>query len=275
MSTLNTTLGFIGAGNMARSIIMGLIKCGVSPHLITASNPSGRCLDGLAKEYNIQTTRDNEIAASHSDVLILAVKPHIIPDVLQTLKSKINPSRHLVISIASGICLKDLSESLPQTTPVVRAMPNTPAQVGYGLTCCIANKTVTSKQRDLTQQLFEAVGTALWLKDDEALNKAAAIAGCGPAYFFYMMESLLAVAEEWGFESEVGKILTANTALGAAQLYTQAHEKPSDLRRAVTSPGGMTAAAIECFDNHQMKTTIITAIKAAYERAIALSKKLR
>lgn len=274
MSTLHSTLGFIGAGNMAHSIIGGLVNTGMAPHLITASNPNGDKLERLAQQYGIQTTTDNKDNVAQSQVIILAVKPQVLPTVLQEINPVVDPTTHLIISIASGVTLADLAQGLPSNTPIIRAMPNTPAQVGQGVTCCVANKAVSSQQQALTTTLFNAVGTTLWVQDDDAINKTAAIAGCGPAYFFYMMESLFSVAKEWGFSEAMAKTLTAQTALGAAQLYAQGEQTPTALRKAVTSPGGMTAAAIELFDKNTMKETITTAIKAAYERAVALSKEV-
>ena len=275
MPPLDSTLGFIGAGNMARSIIEGLVHQAISPYLITASSPRSDKLEALAQEYGIETTTDNGENVEQSQVIILAVKPQVLPTVLQEIHPRVDPKTHLIISIASGIPLVDLAQQLPINTPIIRAMPNTPAQVARGVTCCLANETVTTQQRSLATALFDAVGTTLWLPNDDAIDKAAAIAGCGPAYFFYMMESLFAVAKEWGFSDSVAKTLTAQTALGAAQLYIQGQQTPTALRQAVTSPGGMTAAAINVFDKHAMGTTIATAIEAAYERAVALSKKVR
>ena len=274
MSTLHSTLGFIGAGNMAHSIISGLINKGTAPQLITASNPRSNKLTHLMQEYGIQTTTDNNENVEKSQLIILAVKPQVLPSVLEEIKKTVNPTTHLVISIASGITIADLAQKLPSNTPIIRAMPNTPTQIGEGLTCCVANHRVSEEQKALATTVFDGVGTTLWVQDDDAIDKAAAIAGCGPAYFFYMMESLLTVAKEWGFSDPMAKTLVAQTALGAAQLYTQGSKTPASLQQAVTSPEGMTAAAIELLDKNTMKETIASAVKAAYDRAIALSKEV-
>jgi pyrroline-5-carboxylate reductase len=267
-------LGFIGAGNMAASLIGGLIAKGYSPQMISAADPYAPALDALAARSGIHACTDNHTVANASDVLILAVKPQVMKAVLTDLAPALRARKPLIISIAAGISIDSLCAWLGEALPVVRCMPNTPALVQLGASGLYANAQVSQAQRQQAQAVLEAVGIALWLDNEGQIDAVTAVSGSGPAYFFLLMEAMIAAGQQLGLSAETATALTLQTALGAAQMAVQSDVDPAELRRRVTSPGGTTERAIAYFEQQQLRETVAGALAAAAERSKALSEQL-
>ncbi len=275
MSNMSTsTLGFIGAGNMASSLIDGLIRQGHAPQSIIASTRHATTQDALHKRFHILATRDNHAVASAADMVVLAVKPQMLKAVLLDIAPTLHIHKPLIISVAAGISLNSIETWLGGTLPIVRCMPNTPAQVLMGASGLYANAHVSAAQRVQTQAILEAVGLAVWLDTEAQIDAVTAVSGSGPAYFFLLMEAMIATGIELGLAPETARALTLQTARGAAQMAVQADVDPATLRARVTSPGGTTASAIAYFDSHKLRETISGAVQAAAARSKELTETL-
>jgi pyrroline-5-carboxylate reductase len=269
----DTTIAFIGAGNMANCLIGGLIKKGHPANQIWASNRSAEKLNKL-KNQGIHVTLDNNEAAKHADVIILAVKPQLIKDVCVSLSKVIQERAPLVISVAAGIRNTTLSTWLGNDIAIVRAMPNTPALLGLGVTGLCANAQTTAEQQRLTENITNSVGTSVWLDDESHMDALTAVSGCGPAYFFLVMEAMIEAAVALGLSPEAAKALTLQTALGAAHMATQPEADPLTLRQQVTSPGGVTEQAIINFEQNGIRDLFKQALNAAVARSQAMAESL-
>ncbi len=256
---------------MASSIIGGLIAKGYPENLICASDPNEDQLTLLGNASNIKTTTDNRSAIANADIIILAVKPQVTEQVLVPLSDIVQQNRPLIISIAAGITVANLLSWLGPELPVVRTMPNTPALVKMGATGLYANKQVSPAQKRSAQLIFDSVGIARWFESETDLDVVVALSGSGPAYYFMVMEAMEAAAIQLGLSADAARQLTLQTALGSAQLALQSEDAPAELRRKVTSPGGTTEAAINCFQEDGLKDLFARAMKAAYDRSIELA----
>lgn len=263
------TITFIGAGNMAGSLIRGLLASGTDPQTITAADPSQQQLDGFTG-MDITTTQDNAAAVADADVVVLAIKPQIIGSVLTQLPAL--KSEQLVISIVAGIDMASLQDWLPEHQPVVRCMPNTPALLGAGITGLYANAAVSSDQRASAQQILNAVGSSVWVKEEHLLDAVTAVSGSGPAYYFLLMESMVTTAQALGLDADTSRQLVVETARGAALMACEPDADPATLRRNVTSPGGTTEAALNVMSEQSLPQTVDTALRAAAARAKTLAK---
>ncbi len=263
---------FIGAGNMASALIKGLINQGYPANKITATSPVAAELAALADATGIQTTTDNNQAASQADLLVLAVKPQIMAQVCQQLATSL-ADKTLVISLAAGITCQQLTDWLdkPQL-PLVRAMPNTPALVGAGITGLFAPRTLVEQQQQQVEALIGAVGQLVWVEQEAELNSVTAISGSGPAYYFLFTEALAQAGEQLGLNPATALQLAQATAAGAGQLMQASQEHPSQLRQQVTSPGGTTEAALEVFMQEGLEKLVLSAAQAAVTRAEELSQ---
>ncbi|WP_394245279.1 pyrroline-5-carboxylate reductase [Vibrio astriarenae] len=260
-------IAFIGAGNMARSIIAGLKASGYPSNLITATAPSQSTRDALTSEFGVNTTVDNEQAAKLADVIVLAVKPQMMALVGEGLK-EINWSNKLVISIAAGINCQRLEEMLGSKLNLVRVMPNTPSLVGEGMSGLYAPESVIQTDRDFAHQLMQAVGEVCWVEQESGINNIIAAAGSSPAYFFLFMEAMQKEAIDQGFSAETARLLVQQSALGAAKLVAAKPElELSTLREQVTSKGGTTAEALRTFNESQLSDIVSKAMRAAVARA--------
>ncbi len=239
---------------------------------ITLSDISEPRRHFLAQKYTILTTSDNQLAISDTSVIVLAIKPQTLSLVTNELKNKIKPSQ-LVISIIAGKTISALRDGLDHQR-VVRSMPNTPAQIGEGVTIWTATREVTTTQKKQAAMILGAMGKQFYVEDERFLDMATAVSGSGPAYLFYFVESFIEAAVAIGWDRSMAKELVLNTVLGAAQLLEQSDREPADLRRMVTSPGGTTAEAIKVFDEGKLVALTIQAVKAAYEKAQLLGKQL-
>lgn len=270
----NPTIAFIGAGNMATSIIGGLVSQGFSPNAIVASDPHADSLARLGKVAAVRTTADNNDAIAEADVVILAVKPQLMKPILQAMASTAQQRKPLIISIAAGIESASLDKWLGGNMPVVRCMPNTPALVQTGATALFANTNVNSEQRDIADQILKAVGIALWVDSEAELDAVTAVSGSGPAYFFMVMEAMQAAGEQLGLSPYVAKQLTLQTALGAAQMAITSDVDAAELRKRVTSPGGTTERAIGVFEQQGLQQLFSEALTACRDRSVELAKEL-
>ena len=265
MNTLEK-ISFIGCGNMSSAIIQGLINKGLSPDNIIASNRSEGKLLEIKKITNIQTTTNNLEAVNFSNVIILAVKPQILPQICQQLKD-INLSGKLIVSIAVGTTIETILKHLEQEIAVVRTMPNTPSTISEGATGLFANDKTSQAQKVIVETVFSSVGLTEWVKLESLIDVVAAIAGSVPAYIFLFIQSMIDQAIEEGLDATSAKNLAVQAVLGSAKLAQSMPETSlTDLRKAVTSPNGTTHAAITCFEDNHFSTTIKKSIKAAIAR---------
>lgn len=267
-------IGFIGAGNMAASLIGGLVARGFAPDTLAAADPNTAALVALADRHGIQACPDNQAVVSRSDILVLAVKPQVMKAVLTDLATVVQERRPLVISIAAGISIASLCEWLGGQLPVVRCMPNTPALVQLGASGLYANAAVSPGQREQAQTILAAVGLALWLDHEAQIDAVTAVSGSGPAYFFLLMEAMITAGEQLGLSPDTARALTLQTALGAAQMAMSSDVDVGELRRRVTSPGGTTERAIAHFENSQLRDIVSDALQAAAQRSQELSQAL-
>ena len=269
-SAVNCNICFIGGGNMAQALIGGLISRGLPPTRITVSDPVGQ-IRQLLQEKEVHVTQDNVAAIKNADVVVLAVKPQVLATVLRPLKGLL--SDKLVISIIAGAEIQTIS-NLIDSDRIVRVMPNTPALVQTGAHGIYANDVVGASDRELTSQILAATGLTIWVNSEAQIDAVTAVSGSGPAYFFYLMESMIRAGKNLGLDEKVATALTLQTALGAAQMAITSSNTPSELRKNVTSPNGTTQAALEVFDRAQISQNIQSALAAAQKRSQELAQEL-
>ncbi|MBJ8505568.1 pyrroline-5-carboxylate reductase [Acinetobacter seifertii] len=269
-SAVNSNICFIGGGNMAQALIGGLISRGLPPTRITVSDPVEQ-IRHLLQEKEVHVTQDNVAAIKNADVVVLAVKPQVLATVLRPLKGLL--SDKLVISIIAGAEIQTIS-NLIDSNRIVRVMPNTPALVQTGAHGIYANYVVGSADRELTSQILAATGLTIWVNSEAQIDAVTAVSGSGPAYFFYLMESMIRAGKNLGLDEKVATALTLQTALGAAQMAITSSNTPSELRKNVTSPNGTTQAALEVFDRAQISQNIQSALAAAQKRSQELAQEL-
>lgn len=269
----HVTITFIGAGNMAHSLIGGLVANGYPADRIYATSPQLAELSDLHAKFAINTTQDNSVGARAADVVLFAVKPQILKTVALELAPIINEKRSLVITIAAGIRETDLRHWLGDHSPaIVRCMPNIPAMIHCGATALYANPWVNSEQKNLAESILRAVGITLWLTDEHQLDVVTALSGNGPAYFFRVMEILMQSAEQLGLPHDVAQLLTLQTALGAARMALESPDSVTALRQRVTSPGGTTERALQVLEEGEIATIFAKALHAAQQRAVELAE---
>ncbi len=265
-------IGFIGGGNMASSLISGLCASGHAPEQIWVSDINPDALAVLAENLNVNTTHDNNQIVNAVDVVVLAVKPQVLKEVVKGIANQIIQKNVLVISIAAGISQQSLSHWLGTEIAIVRCMPNTPALVLTGATALHANHNVTEEQSDLAENIMRSVGIALWVEHERDLDAVTAVSGSGPAYYFLLMEAMEKSAMDLGLSPETARLLVQQTALGAAKIALESTESPEQLRKQVTSPGGTTQQAIETFLQGGFSGLVAKALHAARDRSIEISK---
>jgi pyrroline-5-carboxylate reductase len=264
-------VAFVGSGNMSRSIISGLVSTNYQSKNIIASNPTIAKLNKLKSEYGIQVTQDNLATVEFAKVVILSVKPQVMPQVLKEISS-CDLSDKLIISVAAGFKTENISKHLHSNNTrkniaIIRAMPNTPALIGVGATGLFATKEVSSQQKLIAESIFESVGETTWIENESDMDTVTAISGSGPAYFLFMMESMLEQAMAAGLSQEQARNLIIQTAKGTAILAQKSSKQSlTEMRNAVTSPGGTTAAAIEHLTQQNFQKIIKGAVNAAIER---------
>ena len=266
------TITFIGAGNMARSLIVGLLQDKAQVALRVA-DPDQHQLDAIRQHWpEVMATTNNLEAIQGADVVVLAVKPQIMREVAQDLAAQVQRSHPLIVSVAAGIRESALNGWLGGNLPLVRCMPNTVDLVQAGATGLYANANVSEAQRSLAESILRAVGITLWFDEEDKLDAVTAVSGSGPAYFFLVMEAMQAAAEKLGIEAEDAKLLVIQTALGAARLALESGEQPAELRRKVTSKGGTTEAALKVLNEGGLPALFEQALAAAANRSRELAQ---
>lgn len=268
-----TKIGFIGGGNMAASLLNGLIASGHDPQRLWVSDINMETLSNLSSNLGVNTTQKNQEAIESADVVVLAVKPQIMAQVAKDAAPYLQ-SRHLIVSIAAGITQTSLAKWLGAEAAIVRCMPNTPALVLTGATALHANANITQDQRDLAETILRAVGIALWVDNENELDTVTAVSGSGPAYYFLLMEAMESAAKHLGMNEATARLLIQQTALGAAKIALESSESPAELRRRVTSPGGTTQQAIETFERGGFSELVERAVTAAKNRSVEMSKQM-
>jgi len=265
-------IGFIGGGNMASSLMSGLIASGYSPRQLWVSDINQEILKSLSTNLNVNISPTNEDVINKADVVVFAVKPQVLETVAKNAAALIRQKQSLVVSIAAGITQKSLSHWIGGDTAIVRCMPNTPALVLTGATALHANAQVKPEQRNLAENIMRSVGIALWVDNESELDAVTAVSGSGPAYYFLLMEAMEKAAVEMGLNESTARLLVLQTALGAAKIALESSESPEQLRQRVTSPGGTTQQAIETFQRGGFTELVSKAVHAARNRSIEMSK---
>jgi len=260
-----TTLAFIGGGNMAASLAGGLIADGWNPANIRIADTDTDRLEQLSERFSVATMSDNCEAVTQADAIVLAVKPQVVKPVSQQLAALVEKQGSLVISIAAGIPEASLRHWLGENTAIVRTMPNTPALVQSGATALYANANTREDQRNIAESILRA---------EALMDVVTALSGSGPAYFFLFMEAMQAVGCELGLPEKTARLLTLQTAFGAAKMALESSEDVNILRQRVTSPGGTTERAIKSFQNDGLEALVRKALQAAAERAKELGIEL-
>lgn len=264
----NSIITFIGGGNMASSLIGGLLDTGVASNQIRVADIQSQ---PLAARFPVQCYTDNLAAITDAKVIVLAVKPQVLPEVAKSIATAIPSPSPLFISIAAGIRLTDLNRWLGNQVPIVRVMPNTPALVKSGASALFAGQHVSSEQHELAENILRAVGLTLWLKDEAQMDAVTALSGSGPAYFFLLMEVLEQAGINLGLPQEGARLLTLQTAFGAAKMALESQESAATLRARVTSKGGTTEQAINHLQQGGLPALFDQALTAAQQRAISLA----
>lgn len=269
------TTAFIGGGNVARSMLGGLVARGTPAARLRVSEPDAGLRAALAHDFGVGAHAANQDAAAGADVWVLAVKPQILRGVCVELAALAARTRPLVVTLAAGIPIaaveRWLTSSSAGSLPIVRAMPNTPALVGASATALCANAQVSDVQREQATRLFEAVGSARWLDDEGLMDTVTATSGSGPAYVFALVEAMQAAAVAQGLPNDVARALIAQTVLGAGRMLVESGEDAATLRRRVTSPGGVTEQALRRFAEGGFDALVAHAIAAATARGAELA----
>ncbi|WP_207708722.1 pyrroline-5-carboxylate reductase [Heliobacterium mobile] len=264
----NRRIGFIGGGAMAEALLSGLVRL-VPPQAITVSDPNPSRLAYLQSEMAVQTTSDNSVVCEQSDIVVLAVKPQVLPAVLTPLKTAIC-SKHLVISIAAGITLAQLESWLSPEVPLIRVMPNTPALIGKGASALAGGRAVSEQDVQTAKALLEAVGIAEVLPETY-LNAVTGFSGSGPAYVYLFIEALIDAGVKEGLTRDLARKLAIQTVIGSAQLLIETGNHPAIERDKVTSPGGTTIAGVQALEDGGFRSAVFAAVHAGTKRARELS----
>src|SRR5512143_3540367 len=267
---LEKKIAFIGPGVMAEAMIAGLLRQKLSkPENLTAAGPrSARC-EELHKKYGIQSSTDNTAAVASADVVVLSVKPQRLSEVMKGLRAI--PAGALILSIVAGASIKKIGTGLKHKA-IVRSMPNTPGQIGEGITVWTASPEASEEQRDLAKQILGALGEQVFVEDEGYLDMATALSGTGPAYVFLFTEALIDAGVHMGFPRRISEQLVLQTIKGSAAFYEQAERHPATLRNQVTSPGGTSAEALYYLEKAGFRTAISRAVWAGYQRSLELGK---
>lgn len=265
----NTTLAFIGSGNMGEAMIQGLLKNHlVGASQIIAADPHDARVDELRSRYGVRGTTSNLEAATQADILVLSVKPQVMERVLPEVRGGARTCS-LVLSIVAGAPIRLIADGLANAS-VVRVMPNTPARIGQGISVWTATQEVPPAQREQARLLLTALGKEIYVDDEDYLDMATALSGTGPAYIFLFMEAMVDAGVHMGFSRAVAQELVIQTMRGSVEYAAQSGEHPAVLRNQVTSPGGTSAEALYQLEKGGMRTVVSRAIWAAYQRSVSL-----
>lgn len=268
----NKKIGIIGAGNMAKALCKGLLqKRGLDPANLLASHHRPEKATRFKKDFGIETITKNTDVVAKSDIIILAVKPQILPIVLKEIASSVQ-EHHVVISIAAGIHLSTIHKHLMRPSSILRAMPNLPAIIGEGMTALAASENTSQEDLDLATEIFTSVGKCVVLDEDQ-LDAVTGLSGSGPAYTFLIIDALADAGVKVGLSRETSLLLASQTVLGSSKLLIETGEHPSKLKDQVTSPGGTAIAGIHTLEQGGIRNTLINAVEAATLRAKELGVK--
>ncbi|ORU93927.1 MAG: pyrroline-5-carboxylate reductase [Cycloclasticus sp. symbiont of Poecilosclerida sp. N] len=267
-------IGFIGGGNMAGSLIGGLVSSGYPANKITVADLDAEKLAHLSDTFGVNVEQDASVLALDVDILVLAVKPQHMQVATEAVRQAVQQKKPVVVSIAAGIRIEVLRRWVGGDLPIVRCMPNTPALVKTAATGLFANEQVSENQKDQVESLLGAVGVTVWVNAESELDVVTALSGSGPAYFFMMMEALEAAAVNAGLDPQTAQLLTQETALGAAKMALASSESTAVLRQRVTSPGGTTERALGVMNERGLANIFQEALLAAKDRSIELSDEL-
>jgi pyrroline-5-carboxylate reductase len=262
---------FIGGGNMASSLIGGLLNAGTDAREVRVFDVNADQRAAVQARFGVGTV-DELPAIDSEDAVVIAVKPDTVQTVCKNLTEQSKAQPRLVLSVAAGVTAKAMAQWLPNGTPIVRTMPNTPALLGMGASALFANEACTQSHRDSAEQLMNAAGISVWVDNEAQLDAVTALSGSGPAYFFYLIEHMINTATAMGLSQESAEALAVQTAVGAAAMARDSGDTPATLRLKVTSKGGTTHAAITTFDQHHLAETVAAAMQAAQQRAIELGQ---
>jgi len=265
------TIVFIGGGNMSRALLGGMVAGGTDPKKIWVTDLDPAKLESLADQFGVRVTSDNAQACAQADVVVLAVKPQSIRQVVTDLAPILHGRHIVIVSVAAGIRAADLKRWLNGEASVVRAMPNMPALVQSGATAMYAAPGVSPAQRALAESIMRAVGVVAWVVDETQMDAVTALSGSGPAYFFLLMELMEQAGVQLGLTAETARLLTVQTAFGAAKLALESDESPGALRVRVTSPGGTTERALSVFAQADLDAIVRKALAAAATRSSELA----
>ncbi len=267
----NMKIAFIGGGAMGEAILAAVLHRSLStPQTTWVSDAKAERRQYLEQAYRISATDSNRDAAAKGDIIILAIKPQNLPEVMPDLKGRIKAGQ-LVLSIIAGARIDTLCKGLGHHQ-VVRVMPNTPAQIGEGISVWTATPEVTEGQKEQARAILGTMGKEIFVADETYLDMATAVSGSGPAYFFLFVECLVEAAVKLGFTEDTAQELVLQTMLGSGQLLRKSGKSPAELRRMVTSPGGTTAAALQQFESGKLSELVYQAVAAAHRRARELGK---
>jgi pyrroline-5-carboxylate reductase len=270
MPLSNTVVAFIGTGAMGEAMISGLLNSRlVAPDAIKASDPRPGRAEELRAKYGVRPVGGNREAVQDAGIVILSVKPQVLRAVFQDVRGKVNPNA-LILSIVAGARLESITNGLRHRA-VVRTMPNTPAQVGEGMTVWTATAEVTSRQRQQAQVILRALGKELFVAEEVFLDMATAISGTGPAYVFLLMEALIDAAVHLGFSRDDARTLVLQTVRGSVIFAERSTSHPAEMRNLVTSPGGTSAHALYQLEKGGFRTVLSKAVWAAYQRSVSLA----
>jgi pyrroline-5-carboxylate reductase len=265
-------IAFIGGGNMATSLVGGLIARGVPAADLTIADPVAAQLERLQSVYGVRIANHNDEAVHQADLVVFAVKPQDMATVARGIADSFASRRRVAVSVAAGIRLASLADWLGGAPAVVRAMPNRPALIGAGVTAAVAASGVERHEREAAAAVLSAVGPLVWLEDESQMDAVTAVSGSGPAYFFLLVESMEEAGVSLGLPRETARLLAVHTAFGAGRMAAESGELPARLREQVTSKGGTTAAALAVFESADFRGLVQRAITAAARRSTELAR---
>ncbi|WP_163836161.1 pyrroline-5-carboxylate reductase [Spartinivicinus ruber] len=266
------TIAFLGAGNMARSIIGGLVQQNYPAQLIWATARTQATLDNLPSQWGIQLTTDNKKAIEQADIVVLAVKPKQLKDVLADLAPIIISKKPLLVSVAAGIPTNQIASwAGDESLAIIRSMPNTPSLVGKGAAGLYANEHTTQADKDFITALFATIGTSTWVEAETLLHAVTAVSGSAPAYFFLLLESMVTTAKKMGLAEQDAIKLASQTAIGAGLMAQQGEYSVTELKQQIMSPGGTTEQAIRFFEQNGFESLVNDAMEACYQRSVSMA----
>lgn len=267
-----TTVSFVGSGVMAEAMIKGILDRQLTgPDRIIASGPRAERGYALTERYGIHSTADNKNAAAASEIVVLGVKPQVLPKVLHEICGHVAADA-LVLSIVAGTRIRTIARDLDHHKAIVRAMPNTPAQLGKGMTVWTSTTHVNETQRQQAEQMLLALGEAIWVEEESYLDMATALSGTGPAYVFLFIEALIDAGVHLGFSRRIAEQLVLQTLEGSLAIARTSARHPATLRNMVTSPGGTSAEALYQLEKGGLRTVISKAVHAAYQKSKLLGE---